>query len=312
MLATAGTQPIGEQWSHEVKWDGFRVIADIADSRLRLHSRTGRDVTDAFPELEPIAAVLKDALLDGEMISLRDGRPSFESLAERWQVNDRRRALDFAAQQPVSVMAFDLLRLYGVDLLDRPWTERRHSLDQLELPAACWGLSPVYADGPALLAATREQGLEGVVAKRHGSTYQPGRRSPDWIKTPHRSFQACLVGGWRQQTGTSAERIGGLLVGVPDRTGSASGELRYVGRVGSGLTAATERELRRLLGPLRRADSPFAEPVPALDADGAHWCEPQVIIEVRHLTWSSGGRLRQPVFRGLRPDLSPDQVRRES
>lgn len=313
MLATAGTQPIGEQWSHEVKWDGFRIIADIADSRLRLYSRTGRDVTDGFPELDPITAVLKDAQLDGEMIALRDGMPSFEALAERWQVNDRRRALEFAERQPVSVMAFDLLRLYGVELIARPWTERRTSLDRLELPSPSWGLSPVYQDGPALLAATREQGLEGVVAKRHGSVYQPGRRSRDWIKTAHRKFQACLVGGWRQQTGTSAERIGGLLVGVP-QPGPAPDELAllYAGRVGSGLTAAVEAELRRLLAPLRRADSPFANQVPAIDANGAIWCEPTVVVEVRHLNWSTGGRLRQPVFRGLRADLAPEQVRRES
>lgn len=314
MLATAGTQPIGQQWSHEVKWDGMRVLADIADSRLTLYSRTGRDVTAGFPELEPIAEVLKDALLDGEIITLRDGKPSFEALADRMQVADRHRAAELAESQPVSVMAFDLLRLYGVELVSRPWTERRTSLDRLELPAG-WGRSPVYDDGPALLAATREQGLEGVVAKRRQSAYQPGRRSPDWVKTAHRRHQACVVGGWRQQAGTSAERIGALLVGTPtgnDPTGAGPAGLSYAGRVGSGLTGELERELRRRLAPLRRADPPFTDLVPPADAAGAIWCEPQLVVEVRHLVWTAGGRLRQAVLRGLRTDLRPEQVRRES
>jgi bifunctional non-homologous end joining protein LigD len=290
----------------------MRVLAEITDSRLRLYSRTGRDVTDGYPELESIAGVLKDALLDGEIIALRAGMPSFEALAERMHVNDRTRATELAERQPVSVMAFDLLRLYGVDLVSRPWTERRTSLDRLELPEAGWGRSPVYPDGVALLAATLEQGLEGVVAKRRSSSYQPGRRSRDWIKTANRRHQSCLVGGWRQQLGTSAERIGGLLVGVPAPAAGGHTELRYAGRVGSGITAAVERELRRLLGPLRRADPPFADQVPAIDADGAVWCEPQVVVEVRHLTWTSVGRMRQPVFRGLRPDVPATEVRRES
>ncbi|MGI8665866.1 MAG: non-homologous end-joining DNA ligase [Jatrophihabitans sp.] len=308
MLATAGSQPVGQHWSHEVKWDGMRVLAEITDSRLLLRSRTGRDITAGYPELQPIARVLKDAVLDGEIIALRDGLPSFAALADRMHVEDARRAAELAEQQPVSVMTFDLLRLYGVELIGRPWTERRASLEQLELAGTGWSCSPVYDDGPALLAATAEQGLEGVVAKRRRAAYQPGRRSGDWIKTAHRQHQACVVGGWRRLQGTSSDQLGGLLLGVSDDAGGFS----YAGRVGSGISRDAGRRLRQLLDPLRRADSPFATEVPAIDADATIWCRPQVVIEVRHLHWTGSGRLRHPVYRGLRTDLDPGQVRRES
>jgi bifunctional non-homologous end joining protein LigD len=307
MLATPGSQPIGKDWQHEVKWDGMRVLADVTASGLRLWSRTGRDVTVSFPELEPVTGAVKDALFDGEIIALRDGVPSFSALADRMHVGDERRARELAESQPVSVMAFDLLRLYGVELTQRPLTERRTSLDRLSLPEATWRNSPVYDDGPALLAATLDQGLEGVVAKRRRSTYQPGRRSPDWIKTAHRFHQACLVGGWRPELG-SPELIGALLLGMPD----GSGGISFAGRVGSGISRAAGRELKRLLAPLHRADSPFSTEVPRLDAAGATWCEPVVVIEVRHLGWTTGNRLRQPVFRGVRTDVEPAEVRRES
>ena len=306
MLATPGPQPIGEDWQHEVKWDGMRVLADVTAAGLRLVSRSGRDVSVSFPELTAVTAGLKDALIDGEIIALRDGVPSFAALADRMHVGDERRARELAQAQPVTLMAFDLLRLYGVDLTHRPLTERRNSLDRLSLPDSTWRTSPTYDDGPALLAATLDQGLEGVVAKRRRSTYQPGRRSPDWVKTAHRLHQACLVGGWRPETG-SADQIGALLLGMPD----GSGGVGFAGRVGSGISRAAGQDLKRLLAPLQRPGSPFNADVPRLDAAGALWCEPVVVIEVRHLGWTTGGRLRQPVFRGVRTDLDPAEVRRE-
>lgn len=307
MLATPGPQPIGKDWQHEVKWDGMRVLADVSAAGLRLLSRTGRDVTVSFPELDSVLAGVKDALIDGEIIALREGVPSFAALAERMHIADERRARELAQTQPVTVMAFDLLRLYGVDLIQRPLAERRTSLDRLSLPEPTWRRSPIYDDGPALLAATLDQGLEGVVAKRRRSTYQPGRRSPDWVKTAHRLHQVCLVGGWRPETG-SPEQIGGLLLGMPD----GSGGLSFAGRVGSGISRSAGQDLKRLLAPLQRAKPPFGAEVPRLDAAGAIWCEPAVVVEVRHLGWTAGSRLRQPVFRGVRTDVEPAEVRRES
>lgn len=307
MLATPGPQPIGDDWLHEVKWDGMRVLADVSAAGLRLLSRSGRDVTVSFPELASVTAGVKDALIDGEIIALRAGVPSFAALADRMHVGDARRAEELAAAQPVTVMAFDLLRLYGVDLTQRPLVERRTSLDRLSLPESTWRSSPVYDDGQALLTATLDQGLEGVVAKRRRSTYQPGRRSPDWIKTAHRLHQVCVVGGWRPEIGSPAE-IGALLLGMPD----GDGGLSFAGRVGSGISRSVGQDLKRLLWPLRLTRPPFSTDVPRLDAAGATWCEPSVVVEVRHLGWTTGNRLRQPVFRGVRSDLDPAEVRRES
>jgi bifunctional non-homologous end joining protein LigD len=307
MLATPGPQPVGHEWLHEVKWDGMRILADVSESGLRLLSRSGRDVTTSFPELRNLADAVQDALIDGEVIALAEGIPSFEALADRIHVSDARRALSLAETRPVTFMTFDLLRLYGVDLLARPLEDRRASLDKLELPEPQWRHSPSYTDGLALFAATLEQGLEGVVAKRRRSTYQPGRRSTDWVKTPHRHTQACLVGGWRPEIG-SPDRIGALLLGIPAGDGSVS----FAGRVGSGISRTAEQDLSSVLTPLRRAASPFATEIPREDSLGAVWCEPAVVVEVRHIGWTGGNRLRQPVFRGIRTDLNPAEVSRES
>ncbi len=306
MLATAGESPTGGQWLYEVKWDGIRVLAEVVEGVVRLHTRSGRDITAGFPELAGLGDTATDLLLDGEIIALAGGLPSFAALSERIHITDRRRAGELAEVAGVSVMAFDLLRLHGVELLDRPLLDRRASLERLALPAA-YRVSPAYDDGPALLAATREHGLEGVVAKRRGSRYQPGRRSPDWIKTPHLALQSCVVIGWRPETGT-ADRIGALLLAVPDD----DGVLSFAGRVGSGLGAVQVRALRE-----RFADSPELEscplpvPPPPLDAHGARWVRPDVVVEVRHAGWTGGDRLRHPVFRGIRADLAASEVTRE-
>ena len=190
MLATPGPQPIGKDWQHEVKWDGMRVLADISATGLRLTSRTGRDVTVSFPELASVTAGVKDALIDGEVIALRNGVPSFAALADRMHVGDERRARELAQAQPVTLMAFDLLRLYGVDLTQRPLTERRNSLDRLSLPEPTWRSSPVYDDGPALLAATLDQGLEGVVAKRRQSPTSPAGAARTGSRPPTSSTRS--------------------------------------------------------------------------------------------------------------------------
>jgi bifunctional non-homologous end joining protein LigD len=331
MLATPadperGLPADGERWAYEVKWDGMRVLADIAEGELTLRSRTGRDVLVAFPEFEPLAQAHADVLLDGEIVVLSDGVPSFAALAERMHVRESRRAAGLAAKAPATFIAFDALRMYGVDLTTRTWQERREALERLGPSGDAWQLSPVYSDRDSLVAATVEQGLEGVVAKRRGSRYHPGVRSPDWVKLAHKHVQTCVVGGWRPEVGAAggaSDRIGALLLGVweggtldAEAAGGAEGgegrRLRFAGRVGSGLAAAgAQADLVRLLRPLRRQTSPFDTPVPREDAVTARWVEPQVVVEVRHLGRTEGGRLRQPVFRGVRDDVEPDDVRDE-
>jgi bifunctional non-homologous end joining protein LigD len=302
---TASDVPAGPDWLHEVKWDGMRVLVDVQDGELRVNARSESDVTVAFPELAGMAELLPDALLDGEIVAMVDGHPSFTALAERMHVQDRRKAVRLAAARPVVLMIFDVLRLYGVTLLDRPLEERRATLERLELAGPHWQVPPAYDDGPALFAATREQGLEGIVSKRRASTYQAGGRSKDWVKLPHRRVQSCLVGGWRPETG-SRNRIGALLLGIPQL-----GELEFVGRVGSGIGGKAAERLTELLTPLDRPTSPFREELPRLDAEGSRWSEPRVVVEVRYLRRTEANRLRQATYRGLRTDLSPSDVRWE-
>lgn len=303
MLATRvagpGELPTGADWVYEVKWDGVRVLADTTRGSLRLLSRNGRDVTVAYPELASLEAV-QGAVLDGEVVALVDGVPSFAALAERMHVRDATRARALAKRVPVGYVVFDVLQLYGVDLVNLPFTERRSTLERLDLPAPSQ-LSPVYDDAGDLVQVTREHGLEGVVAKRRSSTYQVGRRSRDWVKMAHRTTRTALVGGWRPES-TGTGRLGALLLGAPD----ADGTLRYLCRAGSGLTGPLGKDVTRLLAPLARETSPFAGPLPAVDARGARWTEPTLRVEVAYLTRMPTGRLRQPVLRGVRDDAAVD------
>lgn len=301
MLASvADGIPRGADWAHEVKWDGMRVLADVHDGRLVLSSRTGRDVSVSFPELAGLAETYDDLLLDGEVVALDGGIPSFAALAERMHVSSARKAAQLATTRPVTFMAFDLLRLFGSDLTSQPWSARRELLERLDLRSSAWQVPPVYDDGEELFEATREQGLEGVVSKRRSSPYAVGRRSPDWRKSPHRATLSVVVGGWRPETGTT-NRLGAVLVGTPDGEGGWA----YAGRVGAGLAGTAGARVGRLLQPLRRSGSPFSNDVPREDSAGAFWVEPSLVVEVQSLGRGSTGKLRQPAYLGVRSDLTP-------
>lgn len=295
--------PRGAEWAHEVKWDGMRILADIHDGSLVLSSRTGRDVSVSYPELAGLADTYDDALLDGEVVALDGGVPSFGALAERMHVGSARKAAQLAATRPVTFMVFDLLRLFGQDLTKQPWSARRELLERLDLRSSAWQVPPVYEDGEELFDATREQGLEGIVSKRRSSVYTPGRRSPDWRKSPHRASLSVVIGGWRPEVGTT-NRLGAVLVGTTDGAGGFS----YAGRVGAGLAGTAGLRLGKMLEPLSRKGSPFTNEVPREDADGAFWVEPTTIIEVQSLGRGSTGKLRQPAYLGLRSDLTPDDL----
>ncbi|MFG1900098.1 non-homologous end-joining DNA ligase [Micromonospora carbonacea] len=301
MLATTGPLPAGEDWAYEFKWDGVRALADIVGGRQHLYARSGVQITAAYPELITLAEQVDDALLDGEVVLLdQAGQPSFTALAERMHVRDPAKAARLAASVPVTYLIFDLVRLRGADLTGRPWRERRALLEGLGLGGARWAVPPVFADGPATYEAAGEHGLEGVMAKRTGSAYRPGVRSPDWVKVKLEVTGDFVVGGWRP----GARRIGGLLVGVP----RPDGRLTYRGRVGGGIGAALERELLRELEPLRADSSPFAGDVPREDARGAHWVDPRVVVEVKYGQRTPDGRLRFPRVLRLRPDKPPEEV----
>lgn len=295
--------PTGRGWAFEVKWDGVRLLAEARDGRWRLFSRTEREVTVTYPELaSSVSAELpaRAVLLDGEVVVLVDGRPSFEALAGRMNVLDARTAQRASGTSPASYMVFDLLELDGESLLTRSLAERRALLEGLDLPAPMQ-LSPAYPDGADLWAATRQAGLEGVVAKRLTSAYHPGRRSREWVKARHRLRRTALVGGWREETNGSG-RLGALLLGAPD----AEGRLRYLGRAGSGLAGRMAGELTARLRAVPGSGNPFDDDVPREDVRGTHWVTPSVLVEVEYVERSTVGRMRHPVLRGPRDDTDPD------
>lgn len=309
MLATVADRvPPGPQWAHEVKWDGMRILADVSGGRLRLTSRVENDVTVSFPELAPLGDLFEDMLLDGEVVALHEGRPSFGALADRIHVKDRRRAETLATTRPVTFMVFDLLRLYGQDLTNQPWTARRALLEQLALDATHWQVPPTYDDGDQLYAATREQRLEGIVSKRRTAAYLPGRRSPDWVKLPHRATISAVVGGWRPEKTNDSGRLGAVLLGLPD----GAGGWRFAGRMGSGIAGRASTALTSALAPLTRNASPFSDEVPRLDRLGATWVEPRLVVEARTLELTRDHRLRQPAYVGIRTDVTPEDLQDES
>lgn len=299
MLAAAGPLPAGPGWAYELKWDGVRALAEITDGVLRLYARSGNEITAAYPEFADLRSRLPDALLDGEVVVFDgSGRPSFTRLAERMHVREAGRARRLAAAAPATYLVFDVLRLYGVDMTRRPYAERRATLDRLSLEGERWLVPPSFTDGPATLAAARENGLEGVVAKRLDGLYRPGVR--EWVKVKLDTSDEFLVGGWRP----GARRLGALLIGEP----GPGGALHYRGRVGGGISGASERALLTRLAPLVRATSPFTDDVPRPDSRDATWVEPVVVVEVTYGARTPDGRLRFPRLKRLRPDKSAGEV----
>jgi bifunctional non-homologous end joining protein LigD len=305
MLATKGDHVPGDGWTHEVKWDGMRVLVDRTHRGLRIYSRNENDVTVSFPELHAIAGIGEDFLLDGEVVALGEGVPSFGALADRMHVRDATRARRLAETNPVTLIAFDLLRLHGEDLCAKPLRERRELLVSLGLDDVAWQVPPTYDDGKMLLDAAQQQGLEGIVSKRLSSPYRPGVRSRDWLKFPIRPTGSFVVGGFRHETG-STHRFGAVLVGQPTPDG-----LEFRGRVGSGIAGKAGQLLGKLLTPLVVDESPFTEELPRLDRVGTVWVEPTVIVDVQYLKLTTDGRLRQPAYRGVRTDLAPTDLVQE-
>jgi bifunctional non-homologous end joining protein LigD len=306
MLATAGTLPTGPGWAYEFKWDGVRTLADSSTSGHTLTSRLGNDVSAAYPELAGLAEVAEDVLLDGEVVSLVDGRPSFSALQNRMHVRKSVEARRLAAKAPVTYLAFDVLRLYGVDLTDRPFSERRSTLERLEVAGPHWTVSPLFDDGPATLQAATENGLEGVVAKRLSSVYRPGYRTGDWIKVRFSHRQEFVVGGWEHGEGGRAGGIGSLLLGVYEGP-----DLVYAGQVGTGFTAVSLRSMERRLRPFVVDSSPFAAMPPDVRGRPITWVRPEVVAEVQFAEWTVEGRLRFASFQGIRTYKRPEEVVRE-
>ena len=313
MFATPGELPRGgaDGWAYELKWDGIRALATIAGGKARLSSRTGRDITSAYPELRPLGEATRglSAVLDGEIVALDDtGRPSFGRLQRRMNLQDPAQVAALLDEVPVHFVIFDLLELNGADLIRVPYEQRRELLEQLEIDSPVAAVPPNFVGQPdAAEQFSRAHGLEGVVAKRLDSFYLPGRRTTAWVKSKFTHDQAVVLGGWRHGEGARA-RLGALLMGLP----AGDGTLTFVGRVGSGLT---EHGIDVLLGrfdQLATDVNPFGPTLPAIELRGAQFLQPELVGEVRYTEWTVDHRLRAPVWRGLRTDLTVADVVREA
>jgi len=305
MLATPGTVlPGGPGWAYEFKWDGVRALVNVTAGQVRIHSRLGNEVTVAYPELAGLGVDIDDALVDGEIVSFVDNRPSFGQLQLRMHVRSAKQAAELVEQAPVSFIAFDLLRLFGVDLTDRPLAERRATLERLAADHPQWTVSPSFDDGPATESAARAHGLEGVVAKRLSSRYRFAHRTNDWVKVKFTQGGEFVVVGWEADAADGSATLSSLLLGYYD-----GDELRFAGKVGSGLSGRESAQLKRRL--VTRAGSALAEVPPHSPGRVATWVEPEVVVAVTYSHWADDGRLRHPVFVGIRTDKDAREVVRD-
>lgn len=360
MLATPGPLPSeaqDAQYGYEVKWDGVRAVGYLGgDGRFHLVSRNSLDITAAYPELVPdrphdaalrgsrgrqqgrhVALAERHGLIvDGEIVAFDEaGKPSFAALQPRMHVRDAARIARLSKRTPVTYIVFDVLHHGGHSLLERAYRERRAVLGELDFTAVPTWRAPDYqaGNGLGLFAATRDEGLEGVIAKRLESTYQPGRRSPDWVKVKHVRTQEVVIGGWTGGEGRRRGTIGSLLLGIPDtpkgvwkgvgkgRVGGESGDsddygdndagLEFVGLVGTGFTDQALAALGKRLDALASDRSPFGGRVPPSIEREAHWVRPELVGEVVYVERTRDGMLRAPSWRGLRPDKAPGDVRVE-
>ena len=308
MKATLAKLPADDEgWGYEIKWDGVRAIAYCEPGHLRLESRNLREITKQYPEVAGITRALgsQTVILDGELVAYDDeGRPSFQRLQRRMHVASdsevRRRAKD----TPVTYVIFDLLYADGEVLLDLPYEERRARLEALDLAGDHWQV-PAYhpGDGAALQAASKKQGLEGIIAKRLASPYRPGKRGRDWLKVKNVREQEVVIGGWLPGKGRREGELGALLVGYYD-----DGDLRYAGKVGTGFDARALALLKKALKPLARDDSPFSGRQPE---KGSQFVDPTLVAQVEFAEWTNAGTLRHPSYKGLRDDKPAKDVIRE-
>ncbi len=289
-----------DTWAFEGKWDGYRILLRYIEGKLRLTSRSGIDMTKDFPMLHTVGddLGLLDVVLDGEVVAFDEqGRTNFTRLAGGSEIED----LD------IKLLLFDILYLNGSSLLKLKWEDRRKLLE---------AIAPVFSDdtrvqipplldgpGSVAVATSRERGWEGVVAKRRDSTYQQGRRSKTWLKQKNWSDIEVVIGGWRPGKGGRSNRIGSLLMGLPEETG-----LRYVGRVGTGFRDSQLEALMTELEPLRRKTSPFLDRLDRKVESDAVWVLPKLVADVRFMDWTTSGHLRHPSWRGVRRDKLPGDL----
>lgn len=298
MLAARRAEPFeDERWWFEVKWDGYRAVVGASDGAIRARSRKGLDLVARFPELASVE-IPDGVVVDGEVVAFDEaGRPSFSLLQQRTGFGGRR------SGEPVGVnlVVFDVL-FHGADVTDRPYEERRSLLDRLELPPPIVVPEPTPTHGVSLFEAIEQQGMEGIVGKRLGSRYQPGRRSEDWQKISVRHTLRAVVGGYLPGEGGRASTFGSVLVGLYEAKG-----LRWIAAVGSGFTDSSLSAFHDALTQIERDTSPFTNEVVVPGAARPRWVEPAIVVKVEYKEWTHDDHLRAPVYKGVE-QVDPETV----
>jgi bifunctional non-homologous end joining protein LigD len=310
MLATLGELPADQQnYNFEYKWDGIRALSYFDGRSLLIQSRNQLNITNRYPELSALAKAMgkRSVILDGEIVALdSNARPSFKLLQNRMHVNDDRAIARLVRSTPILYVLFDVLYVDGQSLIDVPYEERRDQLEELTVAGPAWQITPAHrGEGAAMLESARQNHLEGVVAKRLDSIYEPGRRSRAWIKIKITARQEFVIGGWIPESSGRARRVGAMLIGYYD----CDGKLRYAGAIGTGLRAKDHEELVRMFGRHRTTSSPFDDAVPRKDAQ---FLKPDLVAEVEYRRWPDGGLVQQGSYKGLREDKPPREVVKES
>jgi len=314
MLATVGTEvPAGADWVFEPKYDGIRILAFVAGTsapgKVALVSRNGLDKTKQFPEIVDALRALhtkvkRSFVLDGEIVAMRAGAPlRFQELQGRMHTTDQGAIERHRTDAPTALFVFDMLMDGRKSLVTESWQERRkHLAALLQTPVRsnALRLSDVSDDGAKMLRDARRRGWEGIIAKRRDAEYAAGRRSHAWLKLKIERRQEFVVGGWTEPR-NSREHLGALLLGYYDH-----GKLIYAGHTGTGFDRASLGEMYRRLSRIERKTSPFTT-TPRTNAP-AHWAKPETVVEVRFNEWTAEGKLRQPVFLGVRDDKPPRDV----
>ena len=302
LAALADTPPSGDEWLHEIKYDGYRIGCLIEDGRVRLMTRNGQNYTAALPEVVAAAKTLglRDALLDGEVVVLRpDGRASFTLLQQ---------ALSGAGSRATLVyVLFDLLQLDGGSLAALPLEERKARLQALLANTTSARLrfaDHVVGNGPGFYAEAERMGLEGIVSKRRNATYSPGRRG-GWLKIKCPRRQPFVIGGFIDRANTTRS-VGSLLVGYYEDK-----RLVFAGRVGTGFSTRFAQELYARLSAMERPTSPFNPPPEAAMAKGAYYVSPTLVCDVSFTEWTGDERIRHPAFLGLLEAVKPKSVTRQ-
>lgn len=288
MLATRWPAPFDDEgWWFEVKWDGYRAIVGASDGEIRARSRRGIDLIGPFPELAGLN-IPDGVVVDGEITAFdEDGLPSFSLLQRRTGFGGK----GTGATVDVNLVVFDVL-FKGGDITSLPYEERRSILDGLDLESPVVVPEPTPHNGKGLYRAVEERGMEGIVGKRLGSPYQPGRRSSDWRKISVRRQLRAVVGGYLPGEGGRARTFGSLLIGLYEPAG-----LRWIGAVGSGFDETALDGFHNALNQLERPDSPFINEV--VVPSTPTWVEPGIVISVEYKEWTHDEHLRAPVYKGI-------------